>query len=48
MQVSGMNGFAGGTTDSGGYFADEGSGGFGVAFYEFAEVAGSPVHILKF
>jgi hypothetical protein len=35
-------------TDSGGDFADEGVGGFGAAFYEFAEIAVGPVHILKF
>ena len=38
-QVSGMNGFAGGTTDSGGYFTDDGGAGFGAAFYEFVEIA---------
>jgi hypothetical protein len=30
--VPGMNGFAGGTTESGGYFADDGVAGFGAMF----------------
>ena len=38
-QVSGMNGFTGGTTDSGGYFTDDGGTGLGAAFYEFVEIA---------
>jgi hypothetical protein len=38
-RVSGMNGFTGGTTDSGGHFADDGGAGFGAAFYEFVEIA---------
>jgi hypothetical protein len=42
MQVSGMNGFTGGTAESGGYFGDEGGGGFGAAFYEFVEVTVGP------
>jgi hypothetical protein len=35
-----MNGFAGGATDSGGDFADEGGAGFGAAFYGFVKIAG--------
>ena len=34
-----MNGFAGGTTDSGAYFTDDGGTGLGAAFYEFVEIA---------